>query len=87
MTSSISYKSNTYYTLSDASGNNLATYSFEGSCSSSLALFTATGMVKNSTYYIKSSTSAPTDATTVWHGLYLGSTAKGTTSVTSFTAK
>lgn len=87
VSSSISYKSNTYYTLSDASGNNLATYSFEGSCSSSLALFTATGMVKNSTYYIKSSTSAPTDATTAWHGFYLGSTAKGTTSVTSFTAK
>ena len=44
-------------------------------------------MVKNSTYYLKYSTTAPTDATTAWHGLYLGSSAVGTTSVTSITAK
>lgn len=86
-TSSISYKSGTYYTLADTSGNNLVTYSFEAACSSSLALFTATGMVKGSSYTVKSSTSAPTDATTAWHGLYIGSSAKGTTSVTSFTAQ
>lgn len=86
VTSTISYTSGRYYTLSDASGNNLVTYSFPASCSSSLALFTAKGMVKNSTYYVKYSTSEPTDATTAWHGLYLGSSAKGTTSVTSFTA-
>jgi hypothetical protein len=87
VTSSISYAANRYYTLSDASGNNLVTYSFEGSCSSSLALFTATGMSKGSTYNVKYSTSAPTDATTSWHGLYVGSSHKGTTSVTSFTAQ
>lgn len=87
VTSSISYTTGRYYTLSDASDNNLVTYSFPASCSSSLALFTATGMVKNSTYYVKSSTTAPTDATTAWHGLYIGSSHKGTTSVTSFTAK
>jgi len=87
VTSSISYATGRYYTLCDASNNNLVTYSFEASCSSSLALFTATGMVKNTTYYVKSATTAPTDATTAWHGLYLGSTATGTTSVTSFTAK
>ena len=87
VTSSISYQPNRYYTLADASGNNLVTYSFAASCSSSLALFTATGMVKNSNYNVKYNTTEPTDATTVWHGLYLGSSAKGTTSVTSFTAK
>ena len=87
VTSTISYASGRYYTLSDASGNNLVTYSFPASCSSSLALFTATGMVKNSTYNVKYSTTAPTDATTAWHGFYIGSSAKGTTSVTSFTAK
>ena len=87
VTSSISYTANRYYTLADNSGNNLVTYSFEGSCSSSLALFTATGMVKGSTYTVKYSTTAPTDATTAWHGLYLGSSHKGSTSVTSFTAK
>ena len=87
VTSSISYAANRYYTLADASGNNLVTYSFEAGCNSSLALFTATGMVKGSSYNVKYSTSAPTDATTAWHGLYLGSTAKGTTAVTTFTAK
>ena len=87
VTSTISYKSGTYYTLADAQGNNLVTYSFAANCSSSLALFTATGMKSGSTYTVKSSTSAPTDAATAWHGLYLGSSAKGSTSVTSFTAK
>ena len=87
VTNSISYQSGRYYTLADQSGNNLVTYSFPVSCSSSLSLFTATGMVKNSTYTVKYSTTAPTDATTAWHGLYIGSSAKGTTSVTSFTAK
>ena len=87
VTSSVSYAANRYYTLADASGNNLVTYSFEASCSSTLALFTATGMVKGSSYNVKYSTTAPTDATTAWHGLYLGSSATGSTSVTSFTAK
>ena len=87
VTSTVSYTSGRYYTLADASGNNLVTYSFEAGCSSSLSLFTATGMVKGSSYNIKYSTSAPTNATTAWHGLYIGSTATGTTSVTSFTAQ
>lgn len=87
VTNTISYATGRYYTLADASGNNLVTYSFEASCSSSLALFTATGMTKNSSYNVKYSTTEPTDATTSWHGLYLGSSHKGTTSVTSFTAK
>ncbi len=87
LTSSISYAANRYYTLADASGKNLVTYSFAAACNSSLALFTATGMVKGSSYNVKYSTSAPTDATTAWHGLYLGSSAVGTTNVTSFTAQ
>ena len=87
VTSSISYATGRYYTLADASDNNLVTYSFEASCNSNLALFTATGMVKGSKYYVKSSKTAPTDATTAWHGLYLGSSEKGSDSVTNFTAK
>ena len=86
-TSSISYATNRYYTLADASGNNLVTYSFEAAVSSSLSLFTATGMTKSSSYTVKYSTTKPTNATTEWHGLYLGSSATGTTSVTSFTAQ
>lgn len=87
-TSSVSYQPGRYYTLADASGNNLVTYSFEAACNSTLALFTAKGMVKGSNYNVKYSTAAPTDATTAFHGLYLGSTAKGSTSVIStLTAK
>ncbi len=87
VTSSISYQSGRYYTLADSQGNNLVTYSFEGNVSSSCSMFTAKGMTKGASYNVKYSTSAPTDATTAFHGLYLGSSAKGTTSVTSFTAK
>ncbi len=86
-TTSISYSTGRYYTIADTSGNNLVTYSFEAAFSSTLSLFTATGMKSGSSYTIKYSTAAPTDATTAWHGLYLGSTATGTTQVTSFTAK
>lgn len=86
VTSSISYQTGKYYTLANASGNNLVTYSFEANCSSSLALFTATGMTKNSSYNVKVS-SKPTDAETEWHGLYLGSSAQGTgNALTTFTA-
>ena len=87
VTNTISYTSGRYYTLADASDNNLVTYSFAASCSSSLALFTATGMVKGSSYNVKYSTTEPTDATTTWHGLYLGSTHKGDKSVISFNAQ
>ncbi|MBR5396047.1 MAG: carbohydrate-binding domain-containing protein [Bacteroidaceae bacterium] len=86
-TTSISYSTNRYYTLADSNGKNLVTYSVEAAFSSSLSLFTATGMVKGNKYTIKYSTTKPTDATTEWHGLYLGSTAEGITQTTSFTAK
>ena len=86
-TSTISYAANTYYTLATSTGTNLVTYTFPAKISSTLSLFTATGMVKGSTYTIKSSAMEPTDATTAWYGLYLGSSAVGTTAVTSFTAQ
>lgn len=87
-TSSISYASGRYYTLADSSGNNLVTYSFPASVSSNCSLFTATSMKSGSSYNVKYSTTAPTNATTSWHGLYLGSSHTGSTSViSSFTAK
>ncbi len=86
-TSSLSYSTGRYYTIANSSGTNLITYSVEAGFSSSLSLFTAKGMTKNQSYTIKYSTSAPTNATTAWHGVYLGSTATGTTSFTSFTAQ
>ncbi|MBO4851440.1 MAG: carbohydrate-binding domain-containing protein [Prevotella sp.] len=86
-TSSLSYSAGRYYSLLDASGNNLVSYSFPTSCNSSLSLFTATGMVKNSKYYIKYNTTEPTDATTAWHGLYIGSSHAGSSDFTNFTAQ
>lgn len=84
----VSYKANVYNTLSDASGNNLVTFQLPVSINSRCSLVTAKGMVKGSSYKIMSSTTEPTDATVAWHGLYIGSSHEGTTSVKSaFTAK
>ncbi len=76
LTSSVTYSSGKYYTVAD-NGKNLVTYSFPTTLTSSLALFTATGMVKGNKYTVKYSDSEPTDATTAFHGLYLGSSAVG----------
>ena len=73
--------------MADASGNNLVTFKPEASVSSTLSLITAKGMTSGSAFTVKSGTTAPTDATTAWHGLYLGSSLMGTTSVISATAK
>ena len=84
----VSYKANVYNTLSDALDNNLITYQLPVAINSTCTLITAKGMVKGSKYKVMSSTTEPTDATTVWHGLYIGSSHKGTTNVvSSFTAK
>ncbi|MCD8301420.1 MAG: carbohydrate-binding domain-containing protein [Prevotellaceae bacterium] len=87
VTSSVSYATGRYYTLASSSGENLVTFQFAANCSSSLSLFTAPGMASGSHYTISYGTSAPTDALTSFHGLWLGSSAAGTSSVTSFTAK
>ena len=88
LTSTLSYSAGRYYTLADSNGKNLVTYSFPASISSTLSLITATGMVKGSTYNIKYSTTEPTDATTAWHGLYIGSSATGTSTLNNnITAK
>lgn len=89
-TSSYSFQTGRYYTLSNTSGSggsNLVTFSFEGNCTSKLALITATGMQHGSTYYVKYGTQAPTNPTTVFHGLYLGGTSSASTQAFSFTAQ
>lgn len=83
-TNTMSYNTSYYYTLADANGNNLVTYKFPTSINSTLSLITAKGMVKGSKYYLTYSTTAPTDATTAFQGLYLGSCAKGTTEAKFF---
>ena len=83
----IDYTQNRYYTLADENGNNLVTYSVEANFTSNLSLFTATGMKSGSSYTLKESQTKPTDATTEWQGLYIGSSATGTDHITSFIAK
>ncbi len=89
-TTSYSFQTGRYYTLSNTNGSggtNLVTFSFEGNCSSRLALITATGMQHGSTYYVKYGTQAPTNPTTAFHGLYLGGTSSASTQAFSFTAQ
>ncbi|MBQ7690417.1 MAG: carbohydrate-binding domain-containing protein [Muribaculaceae bacterium] len=85
-TSSLSYSTGRYYTIFDSSNNALFTYSMEASLSSSLSLFTAKGMTKGSSYSIKYSTTAPTGATTAWHGVYMGGSVPAASSQTAFTS-
>ena len=88
-TSSLSYSTGRYYSILPSSSSTapMFTYSFEGSCSSSLSLFTAKGMTSGTTYYVKYSTSAPTGTTNSFHGVSIGGTTSGTlTQLTSFTA-
>ena len=84
-----SFSETNYYTLADASNNNIFTIKLPSNCNvnSSYSLISAPQMVKGSTYTLKSSTTAPTDATSEFEGFYLGSSAKGTTAVASFTAQ
>ncbi len=89
-TGSVSYRTGTYYTLATSANKGLVTYSFDANVSSSLSLFTAKGMVKGSTYKVVSSTSAPTDATTAFHGIYIGSNqtvSSTSTTISSLTAQ
>ena len=86
-TSSVSYQAGRYYTLSNSSGANLVTFSFEANCSSTLSLITATGMVSGGTYYVKYGNNAPTNPTTSFHGIYLGGTSSASTQAFSFTAQ
>lgn len=89
-TSSYSFQTGKYYTLSNTNGTggtNMVTFSFEANCTSTLSLITATGMVSGNTYYVKYGTEAPTNPTTEFHGLYLGGTSSASTQAFSFTAQ
>ncbi len=89
-TSSYTYQTGRYYTLSNASGSggtNMITFSVEGNCTSRLSLFTATGMVSGNTYYMKYGNSVPTNPTTSFHGIYLGGTSSASSQAFSFTAQ
>ena len=89
-TSSYSFQTGRYYTLSNTSGaggTNMVTFSFEANCNSNLALITATGMVSGSTYYVKYGDQAPSNPITAFHGIYLGGISSASNQAFSFTAQ
>ncbi len=89
-TSSYSFQTGRYYTLSNTNGSggtNMVTFSFEANCNSNLALITATGMEHGSTYYVKYGDQVPSNPTTAFHGLYLGGSSSASTQAFSFTAQ
>ena len=89
-TNSYNFQAGKYYTLSNTNGTggtNMVTFSFEANCNSNLALITATGMVSGQTYYVKYGTTAPTNPTTSFHGLYLGGTSSASEQAFSFQAQ
>lgn len=87
VTSTINYQTGYYYSLVNGAGDNLVTFCLEGNVSSKNSFFTAGTMQKGSSYTLKSGTSQPADATTSFHGIFLGGSMAGATTVTSFTAK
>lgn len=91
LTTSLSYAAQRYYAImpsDDSSGTPLLTYSFPVGVSSSLSLLTAKGMTRGSTYYLKSTTTAPADATDSFKGIYLGAeNLSGLENLTNFTAQ
>jgi hypothetical protein len=76
---SLSLTSGQYLTVSDKSGTNIFTFKLPFTLSGCYSLLTAPSFTKGSTYYVKTGTTAPTDATSEWNGFYLGSTCAGTT--------
>lgn len=87
VTNSVSYSSSNYYTLADNSGSNVFTFKLPTNVSSTLSLISAPQMKSGTTYTIKSGSSVPTDYDEVFNGFYFGSSASGTSSITSFSAK
>jgi len=91
LTSTLSYTADRYYAIMSSnvtSGTPLLTYSFPVGVSSSLSLLTAKGMTRGSTYYLKSTTTAPADATDSFQGIYLGAeNLSGLENLTNFTAQ
>ncbi len=85
-TFSASFSSANYYTVADASGNNIYTFKLPCSVSSTFTVVSAPTM-SSGTHTIKSGTSAPTDATMTFYDFYYGSSATGSSNLTSFTAK
>ena len=76
-----------YYSLVDASGNNIFTVKLPVSVSQNYSLISAPNMTKGSSYSLKYGTTAPTAYTSAFEGFYLGATCATTTNVVTFTAQ
>src|SRR5574344_467687 len=74
-----------YRSINASDGTNIFTYYIPATLSQSYSLLSSPNFVNGSTYTVTTGSSAPTDATSTWNGLYLGSSCKGSSSLTSFT--
>lgn len=87
-TSSVSFTTGRYYTVTNNSGTTLFTVKFPTSCNSQLTMITAPGLTKSSTNYVKYGTTAPISATSSFNDLiWIGGTVTTTANQFSFTGK
>jgi hypothetical protein len=83
--SNISLTKNQYLSVNSSDGTNVFTFKIPFSMNGCYSLMTSPNFSVGSTYSVTTGSSEPTDATESWNGLYLGSSDKGTGSLSSFT--
>lgn len=83
--SNISLTKGNYLSLNASDGTNVLTFNVPFSVSSDYTLITSPNFVQGGTYTATTGSTAPTDATETWNGLYLGSSCIGSSSLSSFT--
>lgn len=83
--SNISLSKGQYLSINSSDGTNIFTIEIPFSMSGCYSLVTSPNFSVGSTYEATTGTTEPTNATESWNGLYLGSSCKGTSSLSSFT--
>ena len=83
--SNISLTKNQYLSVNSSDGTNVFTFKIPFSMNGCYSLMTSPNFSVGSTYSVTTGSSEPADATESWNGLYLGSSNKGTSTLSSFT--
>src|SRR5574344_940369 len=83
--SGISLTKGQFFSVNASDGTNIMTFKIPFSVSGDYTLISSPNFIQGSTYTATTGTTAPTDATETWNGLYLGSSCAGTSTLSSFT--